>query len=104
MQSKHNTKWRKGYGQGSAVVHTIAVMGLVMLAGLGIALESSGGWIACPPRGGRIEESWQRRRRRTRVRFEGLARRAGQDWLGRSWQVAAVRSAALLLLAFLTGH
>ena len=39
---------RKGQWQWGARLHTVAVIGLVVLAGLGIGLESSGGWIACP--------------------------------------------------------
>jgi hypothetical protein len=37
--------------QWGAAAHTLAVLGLVMMAVTGLSLESLGGWIACPPSG-----------------------------------------------------
>ena len=85
------------------IVHTIAVLGLVWLAMKGIALESSGGWLACPPMRVAMGEDGQRKRGH-RHRHEGFAWRAGWAWMKQSWIVVAMRSEALLLLVFLTGH
>jgi len=89
-----NRQWRWG-----ASVHTVALLGLVMLAGLGITLESSGGWVASPPQWVRIERE---KRRRKRECGAGFAWRAGWAWMRRGWVVTAVRSEALLMLVFLS--
>jgi transposase-like protein len=84
-----------------STVHAIAVLGLVLLAVNGIILESSGGWIACPPV--LIREAGQEQHRK-RQRLNGFAWQAGWAWMKRSWVVVAVRSEVVLLLVFLTGR
>lgn len=83
------------------VAHTIAVMGLIVLAATGTAVESSGGWVACPPQVPVLEGA-RRRERRQQQRGYGFAWRAGWAWMRRSWVIAAVRSEALLVLIYLT--
>jgi hypothetical protein len=92
------TGWKSG--QWGEVVHTIAVLGLVILALEGSRLESLAGWIVCPPRWVRIG---QERRREDGLRG-GISWSAGRAWMRRSWVVALVRSETLLLLAVLPGH
>ena len=91
-----NRQW--GWG---AAIHTVALMGLVVLAGLGVSLESSGGWVACPPKLVKLEREKRRRKRQCEA---GFAWRAGWAWMQRGWVVTAVRSEALLMLVFLTEH
>jgi transposase-like protein len=91
-----NRQWRWG-----TAVHTVAIWGLVVLAGLGITLESSGGWIACAPK---LEKLGREKRRRERRCCAGFVWRAGWAWMRRGWVVTAVRSEALLMLVFLTGY
>jgi hypothetical protein len=78
-------------------------MGLVLLAMNGIALESSGGWVACPPISVVVGEDGRRKQRHPH-RHKGFVWRAGWAWMKRSWMVVAVRSEVMLLLVFLTGH
>nr|MBC8447655.1 hypothetical protein [Chloroflexota bacterium] len=86
-----------------AVVHTIAVLGLVVLPLLtGTPLESIGGWLACPPQV--IPLAGERRKHRRGSCHCGFAWRVGWYWMRRSWVVAAVRSEALLALVCLTGR
>jgi hypothetical protein len=92
------TGWRNG--QWCEVAHTIAVLGLVILAIEGIRLESHGGWVACPPRWVRIEQA----RQRGRSIQGGIAWSVGWAWMRRSCVVALVRSETLLLLAVLPGR
>ncbi len=89
-------QWRWGVD-----AHRIAVLGLVVLAATGMTVESSGGWVACPPQV--IVLEWERHRegRRHECRC-GFAWGAGWAWMRRSWIVAAVRSEALLVLVCLT--
>ena len=94
--------WANHQRQWGAIAHTIAVLGLVALTAVGVSLESSGGWVACPPLLVGIGEE-RRQRRRRRHRHYGFAWRVGWVWLRRSWMVTAVRSEALMLLVFLTG-
>ena len=83
-------------------MHTLAVLGLALLVATGRAPESLGGWVVCPARVVVLEG-----RRKGRQRSElgcGLAWRAGWGWMRRSWQVAALRSGALLVLASSVGR
>jgi transposase-like protein len=89
-----NRQWRWGAG-----AHTIAVLGLLVLAATGLPVESSGGWVACPPQ--MIVLEAERRRERRRQGY-GYAWEAGWAWMRRSWKIAAARSAALLVLVGLT--
>jgi len=82
--------------QWGMIVHTVAVLGLVALAVSGIAMESNGGWIACPPRVIVLGERRQERRQGKRCR--GVNWRAAWAWMRCSWAVAAVRSEVLWLL------
>jgi hypothetical protein len=95
------TGWANHQRQWGTTAHTIAVLGLVALMAMGVSLESSGGWVACPPLVvvGEGERRWQGWRRR----HYGLPWRAGWVWLRRHWMVTAVRSEALMVLVFLTG-
>jgi transposase-like protein len=92
------TGWRgRQWGE---IAHTIAVLGLVVLALEGRSLESLGGWAVCPPQWARIEPE----RRREAGERGGMAWSVGWAWMRRSWVVALVRSETLLLLAVLAGH
>jgi transposase-like protein len=95
------TGWTSGQRRWGAIVHTIAVLGLIWVALKGVRLESLGGWVACPPRGSCIGRQGPRARRRLE---EGVAWSAAWAWMRRSWPVAWVRSEVLLLLAVLPGH
>ncbi len=86
-----------------AIVHTIAVLGLVLLTVNGFALESSGGWVVCPPVWVVVGEGG-RQKRRCAQRHKRFVWQAGWCWMKRSWVVVAIRSEAILLLVFLTGH
>jgi len=92
------TGWRSR--QWGEVAHTIAVLGLMILALEGSRLESLAGWVVCPPRWVRIG---QERRREDGVGGE-IAWSVGWAWMRRSWLVALVRSETLLLLAVVPGH
>jgi transposase-like protein len=92
------TGWRNR--QWGEVAHTVAVLGLVILAMKGVRLESLEGWVACPPRWVRIG----RERQRGRSVGGDVAWYAGWAWMRRSWIVALVRSETLLLLAIWTGR
>ena len=92
------TGWRNG--QWCEVAHTIAVLGLVILAIEGVRLESLEGWVACPPRWVRIGGARQRERRVG----GGVAWSVGWAWMRSSWIVALVRSETLLLLALRPEH
>jgi len=94
--------WKDRQWEWGAAVHTVALIGLVMLAGMGISLESSEGWIACPPKLVKLEREKEGRRKRQSC--GGFAWRAGWAWMRRGWVVAAVRSEALMMLVFLTRH
>ena len=91
------TEWEKWYRDWGEVAHTVAVLGLVLLVATGRLLEGLGGWATCPPRVtvlGRRRKGGQRRKLCCK-----LAWRAGWAWMRRSWQVVAVRSGTLLVLA-----
>jgi transposase-like protein len=92
--------WANHQREWGGTAHIIAVMGLVVLMGLGVSLESSGGWVACPP--WVVVGEGRRRRRRRRQWHTGFAGRAGWEWLRRHWMVTAIRSEALMVLVFLT--
>jgi transposase-like protein len=83
------------------IAHTIAVLGLMVLAATGTAMESSGGWVACPPQVIVLEREG-RRERRQQACGSGFAWGAGWAWMRRSWSIAALRSEALLVLVCLT--
>jgi len=93
--------WANHQRQWGAAAHTVAVLGLVALMAMGVSLESSGGWVACPPVV--VVGAGQRHRQGWRQRHYGFAWRAGWVWLRRYWVVTAVRSEALMVLVFLTG-
>ncbi len=95
------TGWGKRYWQWGIVVHTVAVLGLIGLAGVGINLESSGGWVVCPPQ---LVGTGEQREPRRRCRHGRFAWRAGWSWMRRSWMVVAARSEAMMGLVFLTGR
>jgi len=84
-----------------AVVHTTAVLGLVVLTVTGTLLEDIGGWVACPPQAVELEGGRRGGHRRRSCRC-GFAWRVGWHWMRRSWKVAAARSEALMVLVFLT--
>jgi len=88
--------------QWGAIAHTIAIVGLIALAAVGVSLESSGGWEACPPLLVRVGQG-QRQRWRDRDWHPRFAWREGWVWLRRTWMVTAVRSEGLMVLIFLTG-
>ncbi|MEE8392364.1 MAG: hypothetical protein V3S14_16420, partial [Anaerolineae bacterium] len=88
---------RREYG---GVAHTIGVLGLVLLAGMGVALESSSGWVTCPASIVGVEE----RRRKRQCRHRGFAWRVVWAWMRRSWMTTAVRSEGLMALVFVTGQ
>jgi transposase-like protein len=90
------TKRQRQWG---ASAHTLAVLGLLMLAVTGLSLESLGGWVACPPQWMGLD-----RRVRPRCQYQGFAWRAGWQWLRQSWLVAALRSESLLVLVFVSGR
>jgi hypothetical protein len=92
------TGWRSR--QWGEIAHTIAVLGLVVLALEGSRLENLAGWIACPPRWVRIG---QERRSETGVQG-GIAWCVGWAWMRRSWLLTLARSETLLLLAVVPGH
>ena len=52
------TEWKNRQRRWGAVVHTVAVLGLVVLAAMSIRVEGVGGWVACPPRA--IRRVWGR--------------------------------------------
>ena len=87
--------------QWGCVVHTMAVLGLVVQMMMGMVPEGLGGWEASPPVVVGLGEGRRVRERRHSC-HEGLAWRAGWFWLRRSWMVAAVRSEALMVLVYLT--
>ena len=93
ITGRRNRQWGE-------IAHTVAVLGLVILAIEGVQVESLGGWVACPPTGVRIAREGPRKRGRA----GSFAWDAGWAWMGRSWVVALVRSETLLLLAVLPGH
>ena len=97
------TERMNGQRQWGAAAHTLAVLGLVMMAVTGLSLESVGGWIACPPTWIELERE-RHRRGRQRCQHQGFAWRAGWRWLRRSWMVAALRSEALPVLVWLSGQ
>lgn len=92
---------RRCQRQWGCVVHTIAVLGLVVQMMTGVVPEGLGGWVASPPvvvglgKGRRVRERWHNC-------HGGLAWRAGWSWLRRSWMVVAVRSEALMVLVYLS--
>jgi len=95
------TRWGKHHWRWGAVAHVAAVWGLLALAWVGASLESSGGWVTCPPL---LAGTEGRERQRRRWRPRGLAWRAGWAWMQRSWMVVAARSEAMMVLVFLTGR
>ncbi len=95
------TKRERGYWEWGGVAHTIAVLGLVVLMGLGVTLESVGGWSACPPHLiGEAGKGWKREGERRRL--YGFSWRVGWAYLQRSWMMAVLRSEALLMLVWWT--
>jgi NAD(P)-dependent dehydrogenase (short-subunit alcohol dehydrogenase family) len=83
------TGWGKRHWQWGVVVHTLAVLGLMVLAGVGIYLESSGGWVVCPPQ---LVGTGERGEQQRRCRYGRFAWRAGWGWMRRSWMVVAARN------------
>jgi transposase-like protein len=99
------TKWGKCYLQWGSAAHTVAVVTLVLLLIGGHQVEGLGGWLASPPRLVKLEGGqWAKEAIKRRGCGSGFACLAGWTWMKRSWVVVAVRSEALLLLTFLTGH
>ena len=91
------TEWERWYRDWGKVIHTFAVLGLVLLVTTCRPPESLGGWATCSPRVvvlGRRCKGKQRRKLCSK-----LAWRAGWAWMRRSWKVVAVRSGTLLVLA-----
>ena len=93
------TEWERWYRSVGEVAHAVAVLGLVWLTLMGKPVESIAGWVACPPRVIELDRG-SRRKKRKRC-CGGMAWRAGWAWMGRSWQVVAIRSGTLLLLVWL---
>ena len=93
--------WAAGQRRRGAIVHTIAVLGLVVVLTVGVRPESIGGWVACPAPG---LTSGQTGCQRARGRGCGrqVAWQAGWAWLRRSWLLPALRSEVLLGLVVLT--
>jgi len=92
------TGWRSR--QWGEIAHTIAVLGLVVLALEGSRLENLAGWIACPPRWVRIGQE-----RRSETGVQGwIAWSVGWAWMRRSWLLTLARSETLLFLAVVPGH
>jgi len=91
--------WSNRHLQWGAVVHWVASIGLVVLAVVGTPVDSSEGWVTCPPELAMIGSQGERTGRR--IRFSAPA---WWGWMRQSWVVAAVRSEALLLLVFLSDH
>jgi len=92
--------WGKCHWQWGVAIHTLAVLGLMVLAGVGMYLESSGGWVVCPPQVVATREQEKQRRWSQHGRF---AWRVGWGWMRRSWMVAAARSEAMMVLMFVIG-
>jgi transposase-like protein len=95
------TGWEERQRRWGAVVHTIGVLGLVLLLTMGCAPESLGGWVTCPVPGW-VGEQAGRQASRKRQSRHGWAWRVGWSWLRRSWPLAALRSEVLLALVLLT--
>jgi hypothetical protein len=89
----------KGYWMHMARVrvHGLVVVSCLVLALQGQVLESSGGWVSCPPRMAAlvgIEGNSNRcGRRDTRDHCPG---RDWRHWIAASWRIPVVRSVALL--------
>ena len=94
------TGWADRQWEWGVVVHTVAVLGLVILAIEGVGLESLGGWVTCAPRWVRIGRGRQRKGHLG----GGLACHAAWCWMRRSWVVVVGRSEALFVLAHVTGQ
>lgn len=89
-------RWWMGLGSG------VVVLGLLLVTVRGTALESSGGWLACPPQ---VWVSEPSRHERARIARAGvIAWRLGGYWWRQHWLVAALRSEVLLGLVVLTGQ
>lgn len=86
-----------------AIVHSIAVLGLVLLLVMGRAPESLGGWVVYPGQGW-VAGRGGRQGSKKRYPGQGWAWRVGATWLRRSWQLPAWRSEVLLILALLTDN
>lgn len=80
----------------------VVVLGLLVVTVRGTVIESSGGWIACPP------PVWIRGMSQRELRRRGeegeLAWQLGGSWWRRHWLVVAVRSEVLWGLVILTGQ
>jgi hypothetical protein len=81
------------------VAHTIAVIGLVVLAATGTPLESIGGWLGGSALVAMCGGKGQAGSRQSRFECK-YAWRGGWTWLRRSWVVAAARSEILMLVVF----
>ena len=92
--------WAGGQRRWWAIVHTIAILELVVLLTAGIRLESVGGWVACRAPG---VANGQARCQGARGRGRGrkLVWQAGRVWLRRSWLLPVLRSEVLLVLVLL---
>jgi transposase-like protein len=83
------------------VAHTIAVIGLVVLAATGTPLESVGGWLGGPALVAMCGEKGRAGSRQSSFECR-CAWRGGWVWLRRSWVVAAARSEILMLVVFVS--
>ena len=88
-------RWCWDSGQAA---HTLAVMGVLVLALVGRPVESLGGWIAYPPRIVVVMDRQAKRRARA-PRYHKPNWGAGWAWMRHSWPVVLVRSGTLLVLA-----
>ena len=95
------TGWTERQWRWGIVAHGIAVLGLLMLIGMGGRVESAEGWTACPASVMRLGEG-RRSGPRRRVGFCRFCWRAGWAWMRGSWVAAAARSEALWALVFLS--
>lgn len=95
------TEWKNRQWRWGAVVHTVAVLGLVVLAVMSIRVEEVGGWVACPPQAMRRVGG---RGHREESHGGGFAWRVGWAWMRRNGMVALARSEALMVLVSLTEH
>jgi transposase-like protein len=97
---KCTTRWLNWSRESGSMAHALAAVGLIILAVMGIVVESSGGWITNAPVVIVAEgEDRRGREERHRVEFEW---RAGWGYLKRSWWVALARSEGLMMVAVLS--
>ena len=101
---QYTTNWRKSYRRLGMGVHVLAVIGILALALSGTPLESSEGWVACPPVMPVVGEAdaVRSKRRQPAVPWHWHGR-AGWAYLERTWPVALARSEAVGLLLWWSG-